>query len=61
MWQVPIFEQLFPPLSDFTKWLLDTPYVGVTRAILILSGLGLVIMVFKTLSGIDKSWMGREE
>jgi hypothetical protein len=61
MWQVPLFEQIYLPLSDFTKWMLDTPYVGVTRAILMLSGLGLVVMVFKLISGMDKSWMGREE
>ena len=61
MYQVPIFDLFYSPLSDFTKWLLDNPFVGVTRGFSIIAGIAMTIMAFKMLSSIDKSWMGRED
>jgi len=61
MYQVPIFDSFLPQMSEFTKWMLDVPFVGVTRGFAMIAGIAMTIMAFKMLSGMDKSWMGREE
>ncbi len=61
MYQVPIAELFFPQLNFFTKWLLDVPFVGGNRAIAVIGGIAMVIMAFRLISGIDRTWMGRGE
>ena len=58
MYQVPIAELFFPQLNVFTKWLLDVPFVAGNRAIAVIGGIAMVIMAFRIITGIDKSWMG---
>lgn len=61
MYAEPIAELVLPQLNVFTKWMLDVPYVGGTRAIAVIGGIALFLMSLRVIMGIDKTWMGKEE
>ncbi len=60
-YQVPIAELVFPPLNLVTEWMLNVPFVGGNRAIAVIGGIAMVIMAFRLISGIDKTWMGASD
>ncbi len=60
-YQVPIAELVFPPMNTFTQWVLDVPFVGGNRAIAVIGGIAMIIMAFRLISGMDRTWMGRTE
>jgi len=47
-----------PSIPVIGTWLKDVPVAGVSRAFMILTGLGLLILALRTLLGYEKSYMG---
>jgi len=60
-YQVPIAELVFPQLNILTQWVLDVPFVGGNRSIAVIGVIAMVIMAFRLISGIDRTWMGASE
>lgn len=46
--------------SDMVAWIIQNPVMAAQRAIFIGVTLGIIVTSFKTIFGIDKSWLGRE-
>ncbi len=58
---IPFFEELFPPLSKLASFIVSYPNTAAKRAILIGTSLGAMSVAIKTIFGIDRTILGREQ
>ncbi|MCP4599364.1 MAG: hypothetical protein GY847_02315 [Proteobacteria bacterium] len=56
---IPVMEDLFPELTQFSAFLLKYPTTAAKRAIMIGVALGAISVAIKTILGIDRTILGR--
>jgi len=55
---ITIGDLIWPGFAPLSQWILAVPNAGAYRGLIIVMAIGLMAVAFKTIFGMDLSWMG---